>query len=253
MNALKKAALVITLAIPFGGPAVAQNSSSSTGGTAVISGTTSPINRGVVNKPYSATETSDWRRTLADGTYIEQKQTIKLARDSQGRECREEWRVVDGDAENPILFSVSIVDPVAGVRWILQPRTREAFRNTIPQPQPPKPLPLPAAPSAPNLRAPSKAAGPQIHGERIGMQEIEGYEARGTRTTTIIPTGWEGNSAPITTVSETWVSTDLGIVLMSKKTDPADGDTTIQVSEIDRAEPDPTRFQVPADYTIHDQ
>jgi hypothetical protein len=68
-----------------------------------------------------------------------------------------------------------------------------------------------------------------------------------------IPEGAEGNDRPMTTVSETWRSPDLNINLLTVNEDPRSGTRTNEVTDLDRAEPDPGVFQVPDGYTLKDQ
>jgi hypothetical protein len=42
----------------------------------------------------------------------------------------------------------------------------------------------------------------------------------------------------------------LRVVVLSKHSDPRNGDTTDRLINIDRSEPDPALFRPPADYTI---
>jgi hypothetical protein len=86
--------------------------------------------------------------------------------------------------------------------------------------------------------------------EHLGVQTINGVQATGTRFTRTIPAGAEGNSLPIVTVHETWTSDDLKVPVMVKTTDPRFGTSQTQLTNIVRAEPDPSLFQVPAGYTV---
>jgi hypothetical protein len=86
--------------------------------------------------------------------------------------------------------------------------------------------------------------------EQLGVQNIEGIEAEGTRTTTIIPAGAIGNERPIETVYEKWYSKELQLVVMSKHTDPRFGEQTYRLTNIVRAEPDPSLFALPAGYRV---
>jgi hypothetical protein len=96
----------------------------------------------------------------------------------------------------------------------------------------------------------ARAGGGNATREDLGEQMIEGVMATGTRTTTVIAAGAIGNEQPIRIVSEEWLSKDLGILLMTKYSDPRSGETTYRVSNISRSEPDPSLFQVPADYAV---
>jgi hypothetical protein len=86
--------------------------------------------------------------------------------------------------------------------------------------------------------------------EQLGKQMIEGVEAEGTRTTVTIPAGEIGNERPIEIVSERWYSPELQLVVMTRHSDPRSGETTYKLTNINRAEPAKSLFEVPADYTI---
>jgi hypothetical protein len=65
-----------------------------------------------------------------------------------------------------------------------------------------------------------------------------------------IPAGRIGNEQPIQIVTETWYSADLKTVVLSKRSDPRMGETVTRLSNVSRAEPPATLFQVPADYKV---
>jgi hypothetical protein len=94
--------------------------------------------------------------------------------------------------------------------------------------------------------------GPGDNGsvERLAEQKINGALAQGTRTTETIPVGKIGNDRPINIVNERWFSNDLQMLVKSTSSDPRFGDTTYQLTGIVQAAPDPSLFQIPADYTI---
>jgi hypothetical protein len=84
----------------------------------------------------------------------------------------------------------------------------------------------------------------------LGKQNIEGVEAEGTRTTVTIAAGEIGNERPIEIVSERWYSPELQLVVMTRHSDPRTGETTYKLTNINRAEPAKSLFEVPSDYTI---
>ena len=90
----------------------------------------------------------------------------------------------------------------------------------------------------------------EVNQEQLGTQTIEGVAAEGTRVTFTIAAGKIGNERPIVTVNERWYSQELQTVVLSKNSDPRMGETTYRLTNIDRSEPDPSLFQVPADYTV---
>ena len=86
--------------------------------------------------------------------------------------------------------------------------------------------------------------------EQLGKQIIEGVEAEGTRTTMTIPAGDIGNERPIEIVTERWYSPELQMVVMSRHSDPRNGETTYKLTNISRAEPAKSLFEVPAGFTV---
>ena len=90
----------------------------------------------------------------------------------------------------------------------------------------------------------------QASTEELGSQTMEGVLVNGVRTTHTIPAGQIGNERPIAIVSEIWTSPDLKTVVFSKRTDPRMGEQTFRLTNIVRAEPDPSLFTVPPDFKI---
>jgi hypothetical protein len=87
----------------------------------------------------------------------------------------------------------------------------------------------------------------------LGGKTIDGIYAEGTRITTVYPAGTQGNDRDITVVTERWMSPDLGLEVFLKTSDPRSGESTTEVQNLNRAEPDPALFQVPAEYKIQSQ
>jgi hypothetical protein len=88
--------------------------------------------------------------------------------------------------------------------------------------------------------------------ESLGSKTVEGVTAEGTRTTMTIPAGQVGNEQPMQTVVETWYSADLQTVVLSKRSDPRNGETVTRYTNISRTEPAHSLFEVPADYKVSD-
>jgi hypothetical protein len=72
--------------------------------------------------PYSAEIATDYTQVLADGNRIVQHSTGRVYRDSDGRVRREEDRASGSPG-------ISIVDPVAGVSYSLDPESRVAWKT----------------------------------------------------------------------------------------------------------------------------
>lgn len=96
-----------------------------------------------------------------------------------------------------------------------------------------------------------KTMGETRH-EYLGSQVIEGVACTGTRETRTIAAGAIGNERPIEITSETWKSTDLHVIVLSRHNDPRFGETVYKLTDINRAEPDAALFQVPANYKVLD-
>jgi len=88
--------------------------------------------------------------------------------------------------------------------------------------------------------------------EDLGKQTIAGVVAHGSRMTTTLPAGREGNDLPLAIVEETWISQELDIVLKSVRDDPRRGRITFEVEQLSYGEPDLSVFVPPAGYKIVD-
>jgi hypothetical protein len=220
---------------------------------------------GIANKPYSATVKTTLVQKLVDGTTITRVTTTKEARDSEGRTMHQtSFYVLNGE---PAIVNTSVSDPVSHTvtHWASQSKVASVFH--LPDPKslaanlPTQPN-VPAGGPSPNGAAnvePQSAATARVarmrdsQREKLGGKTIAGVYAEGTRVTMITPEGAEGNDRPITTVNETWRSPELNIVLLSVSEDPRTGTRTTEVTDLDRAEPDPSVFQAPEGYTVKDQ
>ncbi len=83
--------------------------------------------------------------------------------------------------------------------------------------------------------------------EDLGEKVIEGLVAKGTKTTTVIPEGEIGNDRDITITHERWYSDELETLVRSETNDPMTGTVTYRLTNINRAEPDPSLFEMPED------
>ena len=224
---------------------------------------------GVTGAPYSAEQVTEHVQTLANGTHITQPaQTTKLYRDSVGRTRTERSFPVPPGAlskGSDAPSFIEIFDPVAGAHYTLEPRNHTARRMSVPPPPPPPPPPATAngAPASGMIRLlpaqlsaqsapPSQGQNPrpQFSRESLGTQTIEGVLAEGSRTTVTYPIGAVGNDGPITTRTETWTSSELKMVVLSRNSDPRSGESTTRLTNISRSEPDPSLFQIHADYEV---
>ena len=76
--------------------------------------------------PYAAEAVTESTQVLGDGNRIVTKNTARVYRDSDGRTRREQ---LDQNATEP--WTISISDPVAGIAYVLDPPSRQAFQNGV--------------------------------------------------------------------------------------------------------------------------
>jgi hypothetical protein len=198
----------------------------------------------VTGAPYSAQAVTEHTQVLADGNAIHTTTTANVYRDSQGRTRREQEVGAIGPwaAEGGPRKLIAIADPVGGSMYMLNPNTQAARQ-----------MPFPAhAGARRNAERPqrAKAENTNVTTESLGTQVINGVTAQGTRTTRTIPAGQVGNQAPIVITIERWYSPDLQTDVMRKETNPQFGETTFRLTNIVRAEPQASLFQVPSNYTV---
>jgi hypothetical protein len=218
-----------------------------------------PIASAVTGAPYSADDVTERAQTLADGTHLTHTTTARIYRDSEGRvrtEIHLNLPAADG-GEAPV--RIEIFDPVAHVRYTFNTQQKVVHKSIL---SPRQGLPMQRAgetsgqtsSSAPARLGQSEvqeASRPTHTSEKLGTQTIEGLVVEGRRHTTTWPAGsLMGNDRPVTDISESWVSPELRIVVFLKQSDPRSGETTRKLTNISRAEPDPSLFQPPADYVV---
>jgi hypothetical protein len=228
----------------------------------------------VKGAPFCATITTEHTQSFADGNRIHTSDNSTTCRDSEGRTHREAGLNLLGagpHASAPRL--ITIVDSVAGVRYMLDPDNKIAHKMA---------LPVPGAASEGSTGLPEKgkrvminqnAGSSEPHGlstnvffhkfesgpsesapttQNLGDQTINGIHATGTRLTTTIPSGQMGNDKPISVTSEQWYSSDLKATVMTKHSDPWAGELKTEFISVNTSEPDPSLFTVPSDYKIVD-
>lgn len=237
----------------------------------------------VKGAPYSAQAVTETVQTLADGNRIVRRTTAAVYRDGEGRTRREQTIGALGAyaAAGEPQQTIFINDPVAEVNYVLEAKNKIARKIALPgmgkkwmaesakvsareDGDVSSELHQKAA-TALNFEMAraggigggagarvmmSKVDPKNTKKESLGKQTVEGVEAEGTRFTTTIAAGEIGNEAPIYIISERWYSPELQTVIMSKNSDPRQGETTYRLTSINRSEPAHSLFEVPSDYTI---
>jgi hypothetical protein len=244
----------------------------------------------VINAPYSGEEVIESVQVLADGTRITRPNMgpqQKIWRDSQGRVRTERPLGPRRDAnEAPLIVQIS--DPVAGYVYVLDTVNRVAHRVRVDaRPGGPPPMQNRAVAGTvtsgvmeARVPAPATATGggmigypgtmgggfgvggrgsmaasqrPQTTTEQLGTKTIDGVLVTGTRMTTIIPEGAQGNDRPMTTTNETWMSKELQLAILNVSQSPMSGTTTRKFANFSTNEPAPSLFMVPPGYTTVDE
>lgn len=201
----------------------------------------------VTGAPYSADVSNQSIQTFSDGNTVQHSTTGHIARDSQGRTYSQET-ITGGPfgQQGPVVVTF-INDPVAGYSYVLNANTKVATRRSIPKPPSGTP---PANPPFRGERGPRDSANATT--SDLGTQTISGVTAQGKSITHTVPAGAMGNAQPIVSTSETWYSPDLQVIVVAKRSDPRMGQSTYSLTNIQRAEPAASLFQVPSDYTVQD-
>ena len=229
----------------------------------------------VKGAPFCATVSTEHTQNLSDGNRIHTADSSLLCRDSEGRTRREAGLNLMGAApqtSSPKL--ITIVDPVACVRYLLDSADKTAHKMEFMPGGPGLKRIVPDGPKAEHVFFMQRSgdAGPEMltkdvfirkdrggdpsepapSSESLGDQTIEGIHATGTRVTTTIPAGKMGNEKPITVTSERWYSPELKVEVMTKHDDPWAGELKTEFKNVSTTEPDASLFAIPADYKIID-
>jgi hypothetical protein len=240
---------------------------------------------GYANRPYTATKKNTTIQKLADGTTITHESTSTEARDSQGRTMQQ--NSLTGMPGHNITHT-NVMDPVArtNTTWMSQGKQATRFHMPDLHGAAQQSGPMAAGPSSSVIAVASSsssfsqtiqsggtAAAPEMTGmvtmiggpvgdpklrperktEKLGGKTIAGVYAEGTRVMVTYPVGFFGNDKPIITIHETWLASDLKLIVLSVDDDPRSGTRIAEVTDLDRGEPNPALFQVPDGYTIKDQ
>jgi hypothetical protein len=193
----------------------------------------------VTGAPYSATETLTEQQVLANGNTISNKWQSIVYRDGQGRTRIEETITPPASSGKSAYTIVTIFDPVAGYRYVLDSLTMTARQSPAPKSSGVTPPARPARPDPPNVTTTD-----------LGTSTINGEGAKGTQLTETIPAGAIGNAQPIQVVRVNWVSTELNVPVQIKTSDPRNGSRDMELTNIVHAEPSASLFVVPAGYTV---
>jgi hypothetical protein len=195
----------------------------------------------LAGKPFSGRSTTEWTRTLEDGTVVKTHLFAMVARDSQGRIYRERRHFVPSDSsQQSALTHILIYDPLTHTHTECSVQTRlcsvtgyHASTTFTPAPA-----------------GPFRNGSGFLSRENIGTDVIDGLNVVGSRETITLNPGVVGNSQPLIGTREFWYSPDLQVNLAVTRKDPRVGTQEIRVGELSRAEPDPALFKIPRGFVV---
>lgn len=205
--------------------------------------------RSMAGAPFSGDVVSQSTQLLADGTPATRETHGKMFRDSAGR-TRSETEVDNSAAGVEARRFVTIIDPVQGTSMVLDVAAKKAtvfHLSSAPTVAASKINPAAAAQagraSAKQLTLPGT--------ENLGAIIVEGFSVAGTRRTRAAEASAAKGTAP-EIVTESWFSSELKVELLVTRQGPKSMSRTTRLTNITPGEPDPTVFQVPADYTVQE-
>jgi len=207
----------------------------------------------VMNEPYTAERTMTSYQKLADGTTIEHQSTAYMARDSQGRTWSK--AKMPGDALRPETmdrYNIAIYDPDTrtSVSWCTCNKT--AMVRHFGEPLPARTERTLSSEGMDVYLGPGPSSRMKYHLEELPPQVIMGMTTRGTKAVRTLPPGADGNDHELTTTIQSWYSPELRLALITIIDDPVNGLRKFEFSNLKRAEPDASLFQIPAGYTLQE-
>lgn len=198
----------------------------------------------IPNNPFSGTINVERFRVEPDGTTVKLRTVRDIGRDSRGRIFNEIRSLVaaSGD-ESPQLMSVLIYDPETRLSTTVNNSNHSFRKGTVNRPPEMVPPSFLSASSGLNTLPQNQFA----REEDLGNKVMDGLTVHGVRQSQTIPA--KDGGKPTVVTDEYWYSDDLRINLVIKHEDPRHGGVTMTVTGINRAEPDPARFEVPQGFT----
>ena len=215
----------------------------------------------IKNAPFTAQVVTVYDHVFANGNHIHRETRGRIFRDAQGR--------VRTETEVPLLNGIdvdhiAIQDPILHEVIRLDPRTKTASIYHVGDVSMPIDAPIHTSASKPDnvlvvtprpggltgastvMPLRPSPAFPAITAS-LGTKMMEGLLVVGTRTTR---TFFMGQPEPIVSVSDSWISLDLQMVIFSSSDDGQAGFSTVRVTHVVRRALNEKLFQLPPDYTV---
>ncbi len=220
----------------------------------------------IKNAAFSAVVITQYDRLVANGNHIHRETRGKVYRDNQGR-VRTETQSPGNNGDQ--FLRITILDPVQHTVIHLDPRTKVATvthtEQTVTASDPVAttrhgitlggtPINDSGQPVGPPVKIQTDHAaanaGAAVRTQTLGNRSVEGVETVGTRTTRTIEAGAMGNEQPIVSVTDSWYSRELQIVVLNETDDGQSGHNSMKLVDIVRADPNSQLFLIPQDYTV---
>ena len=193
----------------------------------------------IPNAPFSGVINVERSIVRQDGTVVNLKTSRAIHRDSHGRIYNEYRNLLPASSsETPQVTNILLYDPQTRTSTTLFP-AQHAYRSSTTRRPPATTPPIFAS------------NGPQnafTREEDLGTQVMQGLAVHGLRHTQTIPAG-SGSDKDIVLTDEYWYSEDLRVNLVLKHNDPRTGAVIMTVTQVVRADPDSSLFQIPDGYT----
>jgi hypothetical protein len=201
----------------------------------------------IPNAPFTGTVQILSKEILPDGSTYTRRTVNHIARNSSGiihnERCKLETEVFKGD---PTILSIHIYDPQTRLNTFLEPETHIARQSVLAS----KPHP-PASGVPPTADEVQRSQGITV--QDLGTTTIAGLPLHGTRKLRVVPAASSGTGQAVTITDDYWYSEDLKVYLVLKHNDPRTGEQTVGITSVERGEPDPSLFVIPASYKVVDE
>ncbi len=198
--------------------------------------------------PFSFTLATEWTRPMSNGGNFTLTNERHIVRDSKGRIYQERWILVPKGSKIKSWMDIfQITDPEQHT-WLnceTASKTCALLRYHLT--------------TQDKFEPPIGATGALADGtgfrqhEDLGLSNTQGVETHGYRETTTFNPGVMGNDKPMVVTREFWYAPLLGVNLLSTVDEPMTGKQVFTAKELSTAEPDPSLFDVPADYKVVDR
>jgi hypothetical protein len=183
--------------------------------------------------PFSATAVTESTSDLYDDDDPTFRTIALMARDARGRTHNEIRRLMPESFHgSPQVLEIRLYDPETHIRTLVDPSHRIARQQLLPVELGPAPLP----PTFP------------VQVKDLGTTTMNGFNAKGIHRTITVPKSESGTGGSIRIDREEWYSDDLHMYLLMHSSDPRVGTLTIGISNLKRAEPPASMFQIPPGY-----